>query len=349
VKDRQATVALVRHAVKTAIAGTACFYLAQALRLPEPYWAVISAVIVMASSVGGTLGAAWYRLAGTAIGVTAGAIAFVLAGPQGWAFGIAVAAVILLCGVLRLSAASRLAGVAVAIVMLVGRQRPPWVIAAHRFLEVSLGIVVGVLVTVLVWPERAAARVRQRTGEAFEVLGRLFGAIVARCGGDLAAPVEDLRRRASETLRSVEECVRSVRYERRPDPREREAVRQLAAAAGRLFEGLQALEIATREGSGDTFRERFEPELGELEAALARSFDALAASARTGRAELPAEPLLRASSALEEKAGAVRREGVSTRYTMREILRWYAFLLGLESLAREAERAAADFSALNDA
>jgi hypothetical protein len=43
-----------------------------------------------------------------------------------------------------------------AIVMLVVRPEPAWVVAVHRFIEVSIGITVGLLIT-LVWPERESA------------------------------------------------------------------------------------------------------------------------------------------------------------------------------------------------
>jgi uncharacterized membrane protein YgaE (UPF0421/DUF939 family) len=47
-------------------------YLAQFLKLPESYWAAITAIIVMYSDVSRTLKASAYRLVGTAIGVTIG-------------------------------------------------------------------------------------------------------------------------------------------------------------------------------------------------------------------------------------------------------------------------------------
>jgi uncharacterized membrane protein YccC len=57
----------------------------------------------------------------------------------------------LICALLGLAEASRLAGVAVAIVMLIGHSGRPWIAALHRFLEVSFGIIIAVLVSVLVW------------------------------------------------------------------------------------------------------------------------------------------------------------------------------------------------------
>jgi uncharacterized membrane protein YccC len=69
-----------------------------------------------------------------------------------------VFAIGMVCAALRLDkAAYRFAGITLAIVMLVGRTSPAWVIAAHRFLEVALGIAVALGMTAA-WPEREPSR-----------------------------------------------------------------------------------------------------------------------------------------------------------------------------------------------
>ncbi|HEX4002110.1 MAG TPA: hypothetical protein VHX36_05640 [Candidatus Acidoferrales bacterium] len=64
----------------------------------------------------------------------------------------------LICAVLNLDrAAYRFAGITLAIILLVARDRTPWVVAIHRFVEVSIGIAVGLVITAL-WPERRTAQ-----------------------------------------------------------------------------------------------------------------------------------------------------------------------------------------------
>jgi uncharacterized membrane protein YgaE (UPF0421/DUF939 family) len=77
-----------------------------------------------------------------------------LFGENLWAFGIAVAITVFVCGLLGFADAARLAGVAVAIVMLISHPGHPWTAPLHRFLEVSFGIVIAVLVSALIWPAR---------------------------------------------------------------------------------------------------------------------------------------------------------------------------------------------------
>lgn len=144
----------MKLAAKTGVAAIASLYLARLLRMPESCWAAISAIIVMYSDVGKTVSASWHRLIGTAIGVSIGGAFAAVFGPRIWAFGVAVTLTMLVCTLLGFAEAARIAGVAVAIVMLIGHPGAPWIAALHRFLEVPFGIVIAVLISVLIWPSK---------------------------------------------------------------------------------------------------------------------------------------------------------------------------------------------------
>jgi uncharacterized membrane protein YgaE (UPF0421/DUF939 family) len=137
----------VLQAFRTALSGFLCLILARWMHLPEPYWAAISSVIVMYSDWTKTVAASWNRIVGTAIGVIIGAGLTTLFGARAWAFALGVAITVLICVWLRLEDASRLASVAVAVVMLIPHPGRPWVIALHRFAEVSLGIIVATCIS----------------------------------------------------------------------------------------------------------------------------------------------------------------------------------------------------------
>jgi uncharacterized membrane protein YgaE (UPF0421/DUF939 family) len=66
-------------------------------------------------------------------------------------YGVGILACGLISSMLRLGAAYRFAGITLSIVLLIVHQRSPWIVALHRFIEVSLGIAVALLVT-WVWP-----------------------------------------------------------------------------------------------------------------------------------------------------------------------------------------------------
>jgi uncharacterized membrane protein YgaE (UPF0421/DUF939 family) len=142
------------NAARTAVAAVASYLVARLFRLPEAYWAPMSALIAMQSGLGAALPISVQYFVGTAIGAAVGAVTVAYFGGSVWAFGIAVFLIGLLCAVLRVErSAYRYASVTLVIVMLVTRSASVWLIAIHRFFEVSLGIVVGLLLSEF-WPER---------------------------------------------------------------------------------------------------------------------------------------------------------------------------------------------------
>jgi uncharacterized membrane protein YgaE (UPF0421/DUF939 family) len=68
-------------------------------------------------------------------------------------FSIGVFVMGMICAMLRITrSANRYAAITLAIILLIVHAEPPWTIAVHRFLEISLGIAVSLLLTA-VWPE----------------------------------------------------------------------------------------------------------------------------------------------------------------------------------------------------
>jgi uncharacterized membrane protein YgaE (UPF0421/DUF939 family) len=55
--------------------------------------------------------------------------------------------------------AYRYASVTLAIIVLIARMNPAWIVALHRFIEVSVGIIVALIVVAL-WSERSAIRAK---------------------------------------------------------------------------------------------------------------------------------------------------------------------------------------------
>src|ERR1700674_343746 len=140
-------------AARTTVAAVASLLLARLLKLPEFYWAPISAIVILHSTID-PLTLAWQRFAGTALGAALGALIAAYLHPNWIVYGAGIYVCGILCALLRMDSAYRFAAITLTIVLLVAHTRPPWIVAAHRFVEVSLGIAVALVVTV-VWPAPA--------------------------------------------------------------------------------------------------------------------------------------------------------------------------------------------------
>jgi uncharacterized membrane protein YccC len=161
----------LEHSARTAVAATASLAVARECRLPEAYWAPITTIVVTQSTLGASLAISTRRFAGTVLGAGTGALLVTYWQPNASVFGACVFGLGLLCAALDLdNSAYRFAGITLAIVMLVQRARPAWMVATHRFIEVSVGIAVGLAFSAL-WPEHqpathASASVRSSAGQA---------------------------------------------------------------------------------------------------------------------------------------------------------------------------------------
>lgn len=141
------------HSGRTAVAAVAALLVARLLRMPEAYWASITALIVMQSTFGAALSVSAQRFVGTAIGAVLGAVAATYFHANVAIYGVLVFVIGLLCALLQVDrTAYRYASITLAIVMLIPRTAGPWSAATHRFIEVSVGILVGLAITAA-WPE----------------------------------------------------------------------------------------------------------------------------------------------------------------------------------------------------
>lgn len=144
-------------AVRTTVAAVLAMLLAQLLKLPEFYWAPISAIVIIQSTIDPkTL--AWQRFAGTALGAAMGALigtALPASPANTWVYAGAILLAGVLCALLRFRGAYRFAAITLSIILPIAHTRVAWIVAWHRFVEVSLGIVVALTIAVL-WPIKAA-------------------------------------------------------------------------------------------------------------------------------------------------------------------------------------------------
>ncbi len=134
-----------------------CYSTVNAVPLPETYWAPIAAVVVLYPDREATKRAVLERFVGTVIGSLVGW------GCAAWwhqnvmLYGLSVLVAVGVCYLLRLPNATRLSAVAVTVIAIIPRPEPAYLVALHRFVEVSYGVACALVYTVV------ASAVRQHS------------------------------------------------------------------------------------------------------------------------------------------------------------------------------------------
>jgi len=160
-KWEQENLPSVVHSIRTAIAATLSLAAARLFGLPEAYWAAIATLVVMQSTLDATLLISIERIAATALGAVTGAVVARYFTGNLLLFAATVFVLGLVCAAFRMEkSAYRYASVTLAIIVLIPRSNPAYIVAVHRFVEVSVGILVALAVTA-VWPEHQPESAKQ--------------------------------------------------------------------------------------------------------------------------------------------------------------------------------------------
>jgi uncharacterized membrane protein YccC len=323
---------LLIHAAKTALAAGLCWWIALRFGWHDGYWGSISAIIVLQSNVGSTVSASRDRMLGTLIGALFG-FASTLFGTLPWNYVIALIAAVIVCGLLGLRNSSRLAGVTITIVMLVKSEGSHWTIALDRVGQVLLGIIMALVVSTLVFPDRARLRLRDGLAQEFLVLGMLFEAILQGFRGVPAEHLQVLREDALALLEGNNQLMDAARNE--PSGTGwREGLSMLAQSGRSIFDALAALEIAVKDSCEDAYAQQLEPALGQLAIDIRSGFNYVARCIHDWRFHVapPGLNLEEDIAQLEARMNEVRHTG--SQFSQAEILRAYAVQLHLKQIAR---------------
>jgi uncharacterized membrane protein YccC len=323
---------LLIHAAKTALAAGLCWWLATLFGLKDGYWGAISAIIVLQSNFGSTISASRDRVIGTVIGALLG-FSFTQFGVLPWNFILAVLAAVIICGLLGLRTSSRLAGVTISIVMLV-QTGSHWTLALHRVMEVFLGIIVALVISTLVFPDRARLRLREGLAQEFLLLGTFFEKVLEGFRGTPADNLPALRESVLAQMRTNNQLLDAARHEPSGGPGWREGLSMLSQFGRSLFDALIALELAVKDSREDGYAQQLEPALGRLAIDIRTGFHYVAECVHGWRFHIPPPGLLLEEdiAQLEARMAEVRHTGF--QFTQAEILRAYAVQLHLKQIAR---------------
>ena len=176
----------LQFGLRMTVAALLSYGLGEALGLTQVYWAVLSSVIVIQGSVGGSVRTGLYRLVGTVGGAFWGAVVAGLMphdNPTALALALLVAiAPLSLVTAFRID--YRVAPIT-AIIVLMGaalQQAAPFSAALERVFEITLGSAVAVAVALFLFPARAHALLAQSVSEAVADMARIVSMLAEAHG-----------------------------------------------------------------------------------------------------------------------------------------------------------------------
>lgn len=330
----------VVQAVRMTVSSLAAFALALALALPQGFWAVITALIVTQSNLGGSLKAALDRFVGSVFGAVYGsAVASLIphehAPSQAAALVVAVAPLSFLAA---LSSGFRVAPITAIIVLLsaTGSALGPLGFAVDRVLEVGLGCAVGLVVSVLIVPARASRLVLAGAAGVTRVLAEQLEALASpdgQAGADLGA----LAVRARQGVTRLETLVGEATRERQsrlswtPDPE------PLLRTLMRLRHDVVMLRRALREPGHEALREHVAEPWSRAALAGAAALRDLGGALAEGRAPERAGAMAEAVGAYRSALDEMRRRQLTRTLPTDAVWRLFGAGFALEQFRRDLD------------
>jgi uncharacterized membrane protein YccC len=350
----------LQFGLRMTLAALASYGLGEALGLAQNYWAVLSAVIVIQGSVGGSLRAGINRFVGTVGGAIWGAVV-ALTVPHNEPAIIAVALLLALAPLSILTAfrpAYRVAPIT-AIIVLMGasfQKAEPISSALSRVVEISLGSAVAIAVALFILPASAHRLLATAASNVVAAMAEIMSLFEAAAGGSvnalaLLAIQSRLRAGLAQTETHTDEAKVELmnRLSEGPDPE------PLARTLQRLRHDLAMVARAIRTPFSELVRSRFNAPLTTLYATLASWF--IATSKALAAREQPPD-LDGVRTAVEEYKTAVAlcgQDGLGYEAENDDTQRVYALLFlfeqmlpNLQDLADRTKELSATTQALNE-
>ena len=162
-----------RLAIQSALAAAATYLIMHHYDLPEVLVGVLSAVLVIDISVGHTLGQAQQRILATLLGSLIGLICVWLF-PWGYGTVIALVVSMLIMNAVASYHSSWRYGVVAAVTLALGAENNLLDVTLDRMIALLLGISVGLLISLIVWPEKSETRAKRYARKALRAAAIKF-------------------------------------------------------------------------------------------------------------------------------------------------------------------------------
>jgi len=267
--------------IRMVVAALLAFLGTGLVGLNHGYWAVITCLIIVQGSLGATIGAGILRLAGTAAGVVLGGFGVFLLKLQLPEWLVLLLVIAPAAMLVASKPVFRLAPFTAALVLLLAGTGD-FAFALGRVAEIALGCGIGILVSLLVLPERATGVLVNHSAAILEQLGEF--ALVLLAGQDPPAR-QRFEWKMRDAFAQLQNDLKEVAHERsllllRSDPFPEQLVRHVQ----RLRTDVNMLGRAVPEPVAQDGH-------AELGAWIRRQFKTLASALRTRTMAGPHDPL----------------------------------------------------------
>jgi uncharacterized membrane protein YccC len=335
----------LRLCLRMTIAATLSLAVSQLLNLPLALWTVLTAVILTQMSVGRSLKATIDYFAATVGGAAyAGAVGALIPHDNEAAL---LAALAIAVAPAALLAATPFTAVMVFLAPFI-THTGPIASAIERVIEVAIGGIIGLMVSLVVFPARAHDLAIEGSANMLELIRRLLPELFAGFSRGLDEPaLRHMQRSIAEAFVRLDAVAAEARHERMTrlaaEPDQGPLLRTLL----RLRHDLVMIGRAAVEPLPEPFRARLGPWLARIAETADDDLRASAAALVARRNPPPLDAVEAALDGFEAEMAALRREGLTRILPLECVERIFALAFALDQMhsnLKDLARCVAEFA-----
>ena len=332
--------AQLRLCLRVTAAALLAFVLAQPLDVPlSGLWAVLTAIVVTQISVGGSLQATTEYVTGTLGGAIYASVIALLV-PHTTVSGVAAGLALTLAPLAFLAAVSprfRVAPFTAVLVLLVSAQlgEGPITAALYRLLEVAIGGIAAIVVSLVVLPQRAHGLVIEAAACVLDLMAQALPELLA----GLTRPrdesaVRQIQDSIGEAVLQLQTIATDAHRERVTYLGPEADLAPLSRTLLRLRHDFIIIARAAATPLPEPFAARLGPLLAQIGAAAGEHLRRSAGALRAGRRPVPLKPVEAELQPYSSEMAALRSEGATRELASSDVERIFALGFALEQLYR---------------
>ncbi len=199
-----------RLAIQSAVAAAFLFVIMQAIGLPEKFVGVLSAVLIVQPSIGSTLGEAFDRFLAALAGSVIGIICLIIL-PAGYGTAVALAFSVFVINAVAAFKPQWRYGVVAAVALSLGAESNAVETALDRSISIGLGVAVGVLTALIIWPDTAEKRAERHLRSALRAAANRLEIVVKSANAEADKDVDDEREQYHTSIENARQSAQAVR------------------------------------------------------------------------------------------------------------------------------------------
>lgn len=323
-------------ALRVTVSALSALALAQVLHLKLPLWAVLTSLIVTQMSLGRSIKVASDYLMGTLAGVAyGGTLAILIPHESEWAlFAVLALAIAPLAFIAAFKANFNVLPITAIIVLLVPSMQhvSPMASAMDRVLEVTVGGMVGFVVSFLVFPSRAHALTTDAAADTLELVAAALSQLLEHhCGGE-RPDIRQINAEIAAFLTKLNATGAEAEHERTARLTSGPDTGPLLRTLLRLRHDIVILGRAVGCELPAAVQARLTPPLREIAPAVGDFLRASGAALRARTRPPPLQEVEQAFAAHSEAFDAVRRDGLIRGTPSDTAERFFALGFALEQM-----------------